>query len=80
MSDISPLGKLILKVMRIACLGATALLLAFLGLALWQKTSVFGLAGIERQDFTFMGVLAVMALGALWLARAIQREMDNPGS
>ncbi len=80
MHDMSPLGNLILRVMRVACLAAAALLLAFLGLALWQKTSVFGLAGLARQDFIFMGVLGVMAIVAVWLARSIGREMDNPGS
>jgi hypothetical protein len=80
MSDMSPLGKMILRVMRVACLGASAILLGFLGLALWQKTSVGGMAALVRQDYTFMGLLAVMALGAFWLARSIGREMDNPGS
>jgi hypothetical protein len=80
MSDMSPLGKMILRVMRVACLVAAALLVAFLGLAFWQKTSVGGFAALVRQDYTFMGILAVMALGAFWLARAIGREMDNPGS
>jgi uncharacterized membrane protein len=80
MYDMSPLGRLILKVMRIACLGAAALLAFFLALVFWQKTQALGLAGIIRQDIVFMAILAVMSLGALWLARAIGREMNNPGS
>jgi hypothetical protein len=80
MSEMSPLGRLILRVMRVACLSAAALLIAFLGLALWQKTSVGGIEALARQDYTFMGVLAAMAIGASWLARAIGREMNNPGS
>jgi hypothetical protein len=75
MTEMSPLARLILKAMRIACLAAAVLLLAFLGLALWQKGAV-----LSQQDMTFIGILAVMAVGAVWLARAIGREISNPGS
>jgi hypothetical protein len=80
MSEMSPLGKVLLRLLRGACLGAAGLLLGFLCLAVWQKTSGVGIEGLARQDVTFMGILAAMAFGAVWLARAIQREMDNPGS
>jgi hypothetical protein len=80
MNEMSPLGRLILKVMRIACLSAAGLLAFFLALVFWQKTQAAGLEGIVRQDVTFMAILAIMTVAALWLARAIGREMKNPGS
>ena len=76
MNDMPPLQRLLLKAMRYACLVAAILLLGFLVLALWQK------AGTElaTQDYGFMGVVGLMFLGAVWLFRAISREMDNPGA
>jgi hypothetical protein len=76
MNEMSPLGKTLLNVLRIACFAAAALLLLFLGIELWQKVG----SGFERQDVVFMIILAVMAAGALWMARAMGREMNHPGS
>jgi surface polysaccharide O-acyltransferase-like enzyme len=76
MSDMSPLQRLLLKAMRYASLGAAILLLGFLALAFWQKSGT----EFTTQDYGFMGIVGVMLLGALWLFRAIGREMDNPGA
>lgn len=76
MSDMSPLQRLLLKAMRCASLGAAILLFGFLVLALWQKSG----ADFTTQDYGFMGIVALMLLGAVWLFRAIGREMDNPGA
>lgn len=76
MSDMSPLQRLLLKAVRYASLGAAILLLGFLVLALWQKLST----GFTSQDYGFMGIVGLMLLGAVWLYRAIGREMDNPGA
>ncbi len=75
MSDMSPLQRLLLKAMRYASLGAAILLLGFLVLALWQKWT-----GLTTQDYGFMGIVGLVLLGAVWLFRAIGREMDNPGA
>ena len=76
MNDMPPLQRLLLKAMRYASLAAAILLPGFLVLALWQK------AGTElaTQDYGFMGIVGLMFLGAVWLFRAIGREMDNPGA
>ena len=76
MNDMSPLQCLLLNAMRYASLGAAILLLGFLILVLWQKAG----ADFTTQDYGFMGIVALMLLGALWLFRAIGREMDNPGA
>ena len=76
MSNMSPLQRLLLKAMRYASLSAAILLLGFLVLALWQKSG----ADFTTQDYGFIGIVALMLLGALWLFRAIGREMDKPGA
>ncbi len=76
MRDMSPLQRLLLKTMRYASLGTAILLLGFLILTLWQKVG----SDFTTQDYGFMGMVGLMLLGALWLFRAIGREMDNPGA
>jgi hypothetical protein len=76
MSDMSPLQRLLLKAMRYASLGTAILLLGFLVLALWQKAGT----DFTKQDYGFMGIVALMLLGAVWLFCAIGQEMDNPGA
>lgn len=76
MRDMSPLQRLLLKAMRYASLGAAILLLGFLILALWQKVGT----GLTTQDYGFVGIVGLMLLGAVWLFRAIGREMNNPGA
>jgi len=76
MGNISPLQRLLLKVMRWLCLGTAVLLFGFLILLLWQKAGT----GLTMPDYGFVGVMVLMLLGAVWLFRAIGREMDNPGA
>ena len=76
MSDMSPLQRLLLKAVRYGSLGAAILLLGFLILVLWQKLGT----GLTSQDYGFIGIVGLMLLGAVWLYRAIGREMDNPGA
>lgn len=76
MSDMSPLQRLLLRAMRYASLGAAVLLLGFLVLALWQKAG----ADFTAQDYGFIGIVGLMFLGAIWLFRAIGREMGTPGA
>ena len=35
---------------------------------------------LTTQDYGFVGIVGLMLLGAVWLFRAIGREMDNPGA
>ena len=76
MGNISPLQRLLLKSMRWLCLGSAVLLFGFLILLLWQKAGI----GLTTPDYGFLGVVGLMLLGAVWLFRAIGREIDNPGA
>lgn len=80
MSHMSPLLVLIMKVLRIASLSVAALMVVFLSLVLWQKTHQAGLAALTRADYTFMAVLLVLGLAALWMAQAIGREIRKSGA
>jgi hypothetical protein len=80
MSDISPLQRLLLRILRNGSLGAAGLMLIFLVINIWQETKASGFESLDRQDWSFIGLLAVMLLGAIWLYRAIGREMNNPGA
>ncbi len=76
MSNISHLQRLLLKSVRWLCLGTAVLLVGFLILVLWQKAGT----GLTTPDYDFMGIVGLLLLGAVWLFRAIGREMDNPGA
>jgi hypothetical protein len=80
MRDISPLQHLLLRVLRISTLAAAVLLVMVMALNIWQKTRVAGFKSLAGQDWSFIALLAVMILAALWLYRAIGREMNNPGA
>lgn len=80
MADMSPLGSLILKVMRIASLLAAGFVFLAIVIEIAKRSLADGLGGMAGQDFAFMGVLVAMLAGFLWLARAITRELAKPGS
>ena len=80
MSDISPLQRMLLRILRNGTLAAAILLVLFMVINIWQKTKVAGIESLAGQDWNFIGLLAVMILAALWLYRAIGREMNNPGA
>ena len=70
MSEMSPLGRMLLKMMRVGTLFAAMLIAVLLGVAFWRNLQNYGL----------IAVMVVMLVGALWLARAIAKELDNPGA
>ena len=70
MIEMSPLGRMLLKIMRVGTLFAAMLIAVLLGVAFWRNLQNYGL----------IAVMVVMLVGALWLARAITKELDNPGA
>jgi peptidoglycan/LPS O-acetylase OafA/YrhL len=74
MSEISPLGAMLLRILRLVTLGAAALLLLFLAISIWQGFHA------SKPDYGFDAILAVMLFGALWLYRSMGRELKNPGA
>jgi hypothetical protein len=77
MSDMSPLGRLILTVLlwgvRFAA-GAIAIILAIM---VWQKW--FSAAAVEpsRQDYIFLAILVGLLIGAVLFARSVTRELHK---
>ena len=68
----SPLGILLMKVLRWGTIAAAAFVLMVIGVEGWKHW----MAGtMSRADTSFMVVLVVMLVGALWLVRSIAREI-----
>jgi hypothetical protein len=79
MSEMSPLAKFLMHILRNGSIGAAALLILFAGISIYQKISPDGQLLMTRQDWSFLGVLAAMLALALYLVRAIAKEMNTPG-
>ena len=73
----SPLGRFILIAMLWGVRFSAAALAAIFALVLWQKGISAAAAGITRQDYAVLAVLAVLFLAALWFARAIRKEIKD---
>lgn len=76
----SPLARFLLVVLRFGVRAAAVLLVLFMAIEIgkrWQAESLGALAG---PDLAFLAILAGLIAGALWLSRAIGRELRNGGS
>ncbi|MGE3832018.1 MAG: hypothetical protein AB7F76_13565 [Parvibaculaceae bacterium] len=71
----SPLGRLILKAMRWGLWGVAGLIAVFFAIEIGKHGG--SLAALTRQDITFLVILVVLFAFALWLARAISRELKG---
>ena len=80
MTQMSPLGSLILRVMRAGAIGAAGFVVLVIGIEIWKRWRFGGFGQMAVQDYSFFAVLTVMLVGALWLVRAIGRELRKPGS
>ena len=74
MSQMSPLAKLLVSFLRWGSMGSAGLLAIFVVIFLWQKWTPTGLV-LSRQDYGFLGVLVVLMVFALYLIRAIAKEI-----
>jgi hypothetical protein len=77
MSDMSPLGRLILRAMRAGAFFAAGCVLLFMGILIWQKWLSQTGPAANNGDFVFLGVLAILFVGALWLARSVSKELNS---
>ena len=73
--NMSPLGLLLMKLMRGGALASGGFVALVIGLEVWKHGG-----DMTALDPGFMAVLALMLAGAWWLARAIARELAKPGS
>ena len=75
--DMSPLGKLILTVMRSGSIAAAGFVVLVIGIELWKRWNFGGFGAMKTPDIAFMAVLAVMLIGFLALARSITKELKK---
>lgn len=71
----SPLAIVLMKLLRWGALGIAGFLVLVLAIEGWKH-------GWDLQALNkgFMGVVALLVVGALWLARSIGRELAKHGS
>jgi hypothetical protein len=74
----SELLRFLLKLMRHALLGTIGLLVVFVILLAWQKFQAGTLVPFTRSEDGIFIVLAIMLIGAVWMWRAIGRELNRP--
>lgn len=79
MAEMSPLGGLILRVMRAGAVAAAGFVVLVIAIEIWKRWNFGGFGTMSRGDYTFFAVLAVMLAGSLWLARSITRELRKSG-
>lgn len=75
----SPLASLLMRVLRSGAWAAAFALLAFLGIMLWQRVTPEGGLALNRQDYGFVAVVLALVALAIYLIRAIGREIHPPG-
>jgi hypothetical protein len=77
MSEMSPLAKFLMHILRNGSIGAAALLLLFAGISVYQKITPDGHLAMTRQDWSFLGVLAALFILAIYLVRSIAAEINR---
>ena len=80
MAENSPIGKLILLVLRNGSIGSAALMALFIGINVWQHITPEGHLMIEGGDRGFLGLLIVLLLFSLYLVWSIGKELKKPGA
>ena len=78
MSESSPVGKLILVMLRFGSIGAATLMVLFIGINLWQHITPDHNLDIQGNDRSFLGVMIVVLVFALYLVWAIGKEFRKP--
>lgn len=75
MSDMSPLGRLVLIAMLWGLRFAAVAFAAIFAIVVWQKWISATGADITRQDYAFLAILAALFAGALLFARSVRQEL-----
>ena len=76
MSQMSPLARLLISILRWGSMGSAGLLLVFAGILTWQRWTPGG-PQFTRADWVFLGILAALLALALYLVRAIAKEISD---
>ena len=77
MAEMSPLAKFLMLILKNGSIGAAALLLIFAAILIYQKIAPNGELAMTRQDWSFLSVLAALLLLAIYLVRAIKKEIGE---
>lgn len=76
MAEMSPLAKVLMKILQNGSWAAAVLIICFAGILFYQRHTPEGFV-FQKGDFGFLGVLAVMLLVAVYLVREIGKEVKN---
>ena len=79
MSEMSPLAKFLMRILQQGSWAALAFLLLVAAIVVWQGVTPEGTIALTAQDYKFLGVIAFMAALAIYLVRAIGKEINRPG-
>ena len=79
MSEMSPLAKFMMLLLQRGSWAAFGFLLLVVGIVIWQGITPEGTIVLSSQDYRFLGVIAAMAALAVYLVRAIGKEINRPG-
>ena len=77
MAGMSPLGRLILIVMRAGSICAAGFVLLVIVIELSKRWLGGGFETMKTPDMAFLGILFLVLVGFLALARGITREMKK---
>jgi hypothetical protein len=72
----SPVAKLLVTILRWGSIGSAGLIVLFASTLAWQRWTPSG-PQFNRADWVFLGVLALLLMLALYLVRAIAREISG---
>jgi hypothetical protein len=78
MAEMSPLARILMLVLQRGSWAAGALIVAFGGILLYQRKTPDGFA-FQKGDVAFFVVLGLLLALAVYLVRAIRKEIANPG-
>jgi polyferredoxin len=79
MSEMSPLGRLLMNLLYKGSWAAAVLIAVFAGILVYQRLTPEGSLAFVPGDFGFLAVLAALFSLAVYLVRGIRREIDHPG-
>ncbi len=77
MSEMSPLLRLVLVTMRMACQALAILLVLIIGVFLWSKHGPSGFEFLQG-DWGMLVVMSTLLVLSLYLARGAGRELGGP--
>ena len=77
--QMSPLARFLVGILQKGAFGSAALLILFAGILTYQRMTPDGGIDFRQEDYGFLGVLAALLALAVYLVRAIKKEMNKPG-